>query len=99
MNQAKIENQIKQIVFKYFSPSEYEIFVFGSRAKGKSRRFSDWDIGIRGERPAPIRTVLRAEEELENSDIPVNVEIVDFNQTDQKFAKPALTKTIPWTTT
>lgn len=98
MNDTKIENQIKQIVFKYFSPPEYQVFVFGSRAGGKPRRFSDWDIGVKGDRPAPMRTMLLAEEELENSDIPVNVEIIDFNQVDQKFAKLALTKTIPWNT-
>lgn len=99
MTESQIETQIKKIVFKYFPPTEYKVFLFGSRAGGRSRRWSDWDIGVKGSRSAPMGALTRAEEELENSDIPVNVEVTDFNHVDQKFARLALSKTIPWNTT
>jgi len=33
------EKNIKDIVFKFIDPSKYKIFIFGSRATGKARKF------------------------------------------------------------
>lgn len=99
MTDQDIEREIKQIVFKHLSPKEYKIFVYGSRATGRARQWSDWDIGIMGGHPVDSTALMNAEEELEESlDIPYNVDIVDFSTVSQRFRDLALAKVIPWTT-
>jgi len=98
MTQKQIENQIKTIIFKYLPPQEYQIFLYGSRAAGRARKWSDYDIGIIGKKHIPSPTITVIEEELENSfDIPYNVDVVDFSQVSKDFKQVALQKTIPWT--
>lgn len=97
MTQKQIENQIKSIIFKYLSPQKYKIFVYGSRAAGKARKWSDWDIGVISNKPIPHDIITEVEEKLENSDLPVIVQVVDFNAVDPEFKQIALQHTVPWT--
>jgi predicted nucleotidyltransferase len=39
--------EIKNILFKFLDPQKDMVFIFGSRAVGKARKFSDIDIGIK----------------------------------------------------
>lgn len=98
MTQKQIENQIKAIIFKHISPREYKIFVYGSRATGRARKWSDWDIGVIGKKHLPPLAISAIEEELENSlDIPYNVDVVDFSQVSEEFKQVALQTIVPWT--
>lgn len=97
MTQSQIENQIKLIIFKYISPKDYRVFIYGSRATGRGHKWSDYDIGIIGNEAIPDSALARLSEELENSDIPVNVDVVDFHYVSDRFKKLALYKVIPWT--
>jgi type I restriction enzyme S subunit len=74
------------------NPKEYQVFIFGSRATGKSKKFSDFDIGIWGKKPIPSHLVALIEEALEDSDLPYKVDIVDFSLLPTKFRKVALSK-------
>lgn len=96
MTDSEIENQIKQIIFKHFSPPDYKIFVYGSRAGGKPRRYSDWDIGILGDKPVSPYKLNMVKEKLEDSDLPVVVDVVDFNDVGAEFRQIALRNTKPW---
>lgn len=98
MTQSQIEDNIKKIIFKHLSPKKYKIFVYGSRATGRARKWSDYDIGVIGNRPISTMTKVVIEDELEDSGVPVNVEVVDFHDVSQDFKRIALLKTIPWTT-
>lgn len=98
MNQKQIEDNIKKIIFKHLSPKEYRVFVYGSRATGRDRKWSDYDIGIMGKEETPQAVLANLSEELENSDIPVNVDVVDFHHVSDRFKNLALYKIIPWTT-
>ncbi len=51
-NLKNIENEIKKIIFQFLNSMEYEVFIFGTRATGKADTFSDYDIGIKGKKPA-----------------------------------------------
>lgn len=86
------EKEIKKIIFNFLNPLEYRVFIFGSRATGKSKKFSDYDIGILGEKPIPWKTLALIEEVFENSDLPFDVDIVDFSLVSQGFRKIALSK-------
>ncbi len=91
------EEKIKETIFKYFPPEEYEVFLFGSRAAGNNRKWSDYDIGILGKGKIPYQILTKAENELEDSDIPYRVDIIDFTQVSDKFKSIALTSKKPWT--
>lgn len=98
MTQDQIEDNIKKIIFKHLSSKKYKVFVFGSRATGRARKWSDYDIGIMGEEEAPFSILASLSEELENSNIPVNVDVVDFRHVSDRFKNLAFYKTVPWTT-
>lgn len=97
MNQKRIEDNIKKIIFEHLSPKQYRVFVYGSRAAGRARKWSDYDIGIIGKKPVSQNILWKVEEELEESDLPVIVQVVDFNTVDNEFKKVALQHTKPWT--
>ena len=53
----KAEKEIKKIIFRFLNPKEYQIFIFGSRATRKAKKFSDYDIGIFGKKPVSFETL------------------------------------------
>jgi len=88
----KVEREIKEIIFRFLDPKEYQVFIFGSRVTGKAKKFSDYDIGIFGKKPVPWHVLSEIEEALEESDLPYKVDIVDFSLVPSKFKKVALSK-------
>jgi len=46
----KDEKEIKEIIFRFLDTKKYQVFIFGSRATGKAKKFSDYDIGIWGKK-------------------------------------------------
>ena len=85
---------IKKTVRKHFPKDDYEVFVYGSRATGNAQKWSDVDIGIRGEKKVPVRKLALIAEELEKSKIPYKVDVVDFSKTSEEFRKLALKKKV-----
>lgn len=92
MRQKIAEKVIKEIIFKFLNPQEYEIFIFGSRATDKARKFSDYDVGIRGKKSVPWEALVLIEEAFEESDLPFIVDVVDFSLVSDKFREVALAK-------
>lgn len=86
--------QIKQIIARNLDLSKYRLFLFGSRAKGLNAKYSDFDIGIIGEKPLPSSLKINIEGDLEDSDIPIKVDIVDFCEVPEKFKNVAFLRTI-----
>lgn len=88
----KAEKKIKKIIFQSLNPKDYQVFVFGSRANRKAKKFSDYDIGIWGKKQTPAHIISEIKENLEESDLPYKVDIVDFSLTTEDFRKIALSK-------
>lgn len=86
------EKTIKDIVYKFINPNEYKIFIFGSRATGKAKKFSDYDVGIIGKKPVEWKTLSLIDEVFEESDIPFKIDLVDFFLVSENFKKTALLK-------
>ena len=89
---TETEKEIKKIIFHFLNPLEYKVFIFGSRASGKAKKFSDYDVGIKGEKAIPGHIKVMIEEALEESDIPQKVDIVDFSLLSSNFKKVSLSK-------
>jgi len=88
----KVEKEIKEIIFRFLNPKEYQVFIFGSRATGKAKKYSDYDVGIWGKKRVPSHIMVLIEEAFEESDLPYKVDIVDFSLVSSKFKKIALSK-------
>jgi predicted nucleotidyltransferase len=89
-------NIVKEIVLKRVPLADYSVFLFGSRAVGNNHEMSDIDVGIWGEKPLSAMIKLNLEEELEESDILLKVDLIDFYQVSQDFKDEALTKIETW---
>ena len=85
---------IRNIVAPLLPDNSYKAFIFGSRAIGTNRAFSDVDLGILGPRPFPSKNYVELTEALDNSDLPFKTDIVDFAAVSDKFREKALAKII-----
>lgn len=83
---------IKKIILGFVEQKTHQLFLFGSRANGKAKKFSDFDIGIKGAKPLPLKTIALIKEALEDSDLPFEVDVVDLARATEKFKKLALSK-------
>ena len=88
----RTEKKLKEIIFRFLDSKKYQIFVFGSRATEKAKKYSDYDIGIFGKNSVSWKVLAEIEEALEESDLPYKVDIVDFSLVSSDFKKVALSK-------
>lgn len=90
----KTSEEIKKIIFHFLDPQTNKIFIFGSRAMGGARKFSDIDIGVKRKKPLEDSLLSDIKEAFEESDIPYTVDIVDFSHVSDKFKDISLQKII-----
>ena len=84
--QAQIELILKQALYG----KKYRAYLFGSRASGTQNPASDIDVGILAdEEPIDLELSL-AREGLEDSTIPLLIELVDLNRTSLDFKAQVL---------
>lgn len=72
---------IQNILAKY----DYSFFAFGSRVKATHKRFSDLDLFFCEH--IPNKALMQLETELEESDLPFKVDIVNYNNCEADFQK------------
>ena len=80
---------LKQILNRHLEGNE-RVFIFGSRTGNKHRRFSDLDLGILADKQLSGMTMAKLETDLENSDLPFIVQVVDFSNVSQNFKQKAM---------
>jgi len=61
------------------------VLAFGSRAAGTPRKYSDLDLAIIQPEPLTLRTISRLKIAFEDSDLPICVDVVDWNRADSEF--------------
>lgn len=75
---------IKDTLKKHINNPEAKFYIFGSRAKGEYREYSDIDIAI--DCPGmSLEQKLRLESDFENSTFPYEVDIIDLNNIKENF--------------
>lgn len=94
MLNSKSTKIIKQIIYKYLPKNAYEVFIFGSRATGTSRKFSDIDLGINGPKALSAEEYVLIKSAFDESDLPYRVDLVDFKNVSDKFKQISLSKII-----
>ena len=78
-----IEPRHMKIVMGVLSEYPYGFYVFGSRAKGKEKRFSDLDLCFFED--ISFRVLSRIAEGFEESDLPFKVDMVNWNKCKETF--------------
>ena len=68
-------------------PPDTTVFVFGSRATGTARRYSDLDLALRSQTPLTLDALSRLHNALSESDLTIKVDVVDFATLDPTFAR------------
>ncbi len=93
-----IKRIAKKIITKYIDPKSCFVFLFGSRAVGKNRPQSDYDVGIYTGKKIPLIIIAKIKNELEEYPIPVDIDFVDFAKVSRSFKKIALQEIELWNT-
>lgn len=80
-------NQVFELIAAHMKEHPVCVYLFGSRATGNARLFSDFDIGIDPKQDLPVGHLSRLREKLEESHVPYTVEVIDLSQANEDFAR------------
>ncbi len=80
--------KIVKDILKRVAP-ECEVRAFGSRVKGKAKRYSDLDLALIGREKLDWRLLEQLRDEFSISDLPIMVDVADW-QTLPDFMKRAI---------
>ena len=67
------------------SVPDYEVRAFGSRVSNAAKPYSDLDLVIVGQAALGADELRLLREEFENSDLPIRVDVVDWNTISASF--------------
>lgn len=88
---------IRELAARTLGPGAADLYLYGSRARGTARRASDIDIAVDPRVPLPIGALPRFREALEESTIPVRVDVVDLGEVGPAFRARVLEEGVRWT--
>jgi uncharacterized protein len=60
-----------------FLPAGVSVHVFGSRATGRTKPWSDLDLALQGSSPLPLSLIAEIAEAVDDSALPWKVDLVD----------------------
>ncbi len=66
---------------------QYDIWAFGSRARGAAKPYSDLDLAIITDRPLPLAVAAALADDFSESDLPWKVDVVDWATTSDGFRR------------
>jgi type I restriction enzyme S subunit len=66
-------------------PQSTKAWVFGSRATGGARRYSDLDLALDAGRRLTLDEIARLTEAFSDSDLPYKVDLVDWRDIDDRW--------------
>jgi len=92
----KIETKRKIIGILTVLFPEAKIYLFGSRAKGKARPFSDIDIALDAGKKLELARIGEVRDMFKESNIPFSFDFVDLQSVSQEFRDVVLKEGILW---
>ena len=78
-------------------PQSAKAWVFGSRATGRARRYSDLDLAIDVGRRLSLDEIARLSEAFSDSDLPYKVDLVDWQDIDDRWRQMIVAERVPLT--
>ncbi len=76
-------------------PAGAKVWVFGSRATGRARRYSDLDLVIDAGHPLTLDETAVLAEAFEESDLPYRVDVVDWFAIGDRFREMIAADRLP----
>jgi uncharacterized protein len=81
--------RVREIVLRALAGRDVRVYLFGSCATGRIRHSSDIDVAIDPRSPVPTALLSELREQLEESEVPYDVDVVDLSA-----ASPELRATV-----
>ena len=81
---------LEQELFNPLRKFRVRTWVFGSRARGNYREFSDLDVLIEPHQALPAGLLSKIREALEESSLPIKVDIVEWENVAESYKKSIL---------
>jgi len=88
--------KVKALVLDNIDRERYAVFLFGGRARGRRGKAVDIDVGILGKASLPLESLTHIQEVLDESSVPLHVDLVDFHTADPQFRTIAMSDIIIW---
>ena len=76
-------------------PQNTKVWVFGSRATGRARRYSDLDLAIDAGRRLTLHQTARLAEAFSESDLPYRVDLVDWHDIEDRWRETIAAERLP----
>jgi uncharacterized protein len=81
------ERGIVQAILSQHLPHGTQVFVFGSRAGGRTKPLSDLDLSLESSKPLPLATLASLADAFDESPLPWKVDLVERSSVSQAFGK------------
>ncbi len=88
--------QVREMVLAKLAGLQVKVYLFGSRATGKACETADIDVAIEPFEALPIGLLSDIREQLEESNIPFPVDLVDLSSASEKLAAMVRQEGILW---
>jgi len=96
MTDEEIHSVVLGVLKRHIRSSGLRVFLFGSRATGHATPRSDYDVAVDAGHPVDWAAMARIRGDLEDSDIPVRVDVVDLSTCSPTFKTVALQGALSW---
>lgn len=86
-------DEVRRILARY--APEVQAWAFGSRTDGHAKRFSDLDVVLEARNGVPIETLARLRDAFSESNLPIRVDVVDWDALDPEFRSAIGSRRVP----
>lgn len=91
---ARYKNTLLGIIHKYIPGCK--VYLFGSRARGTHSQGADIDLAVDAGVKVDYKNILKIYSDLEETTIPLFVDVVDFNNTSEEMREEIRKEGIEW---
>ena len=96
MSDEDTQRIVLRILARYIHSANLKVLLFGSLATVRASPRSDYDVGIDAGTPVDWSAMAQIRADLEDSDIPVRVDVVDLAACSDAFKSVALQGALAW---
>lgn len=93
--QAHHKAMLLKIIHHYLP--DCKVWLFGSRARNQEGRGSDIDLALDNGQKIPWEIITRMLVDIDETTLPMKVDLIDLYTVDEDFKKQALSEGILWT--
>ena len=93
---SQIIRQVRKIVLQGLKRYHVEVYLFGSCATGQAGTISDIDVAVNPIKPLPLGLLSRIRQELEESNVPYHVDLVDLSRLGGEWLERIRAEGVQW---